>query len=99
MKLEELKKDEFFKIGSELESRNRTLEKLIWMGYSNILNLLEISRELIKEHEAEVAARVIFRKQSIRKYIIDFREYLENKGLAPLSIEHRMTAVKSFYKS
>lgn len=39
------------------------------------------------------------RKQSIRKYIIDFREYLENKGLAPLSIEHRMTAVKSFYKS
>lgn len=55
--------------------------------------------ELIEEAEAEYDARVKPRKQKIKGYIIVFREYLENKQLAPLTVENRITGVRSFYKA
>jgi integrase len=60
--------------------------------------------ELLEEAEAEIEARILPRKQKIKQYIIGFREYLENKkigdrNLAPMSVENRITGIRSFYKS
>ncbi|MHB8102220.1 MAG: tyrosine-type recombinase/integrase [Methanosarcina sp.] len=55
--------------------------------------------ELIEEAEEETDARVKPRKQKIKVHITGFREYLENKGIAPLSVENRITGVRSFYKA
>jgi integrase len=55
--------------------------------------------ELVEEAEAEAEAKVKPRKQKIRGYITEFRGYLINKGVAPLTVENRITGVRSFYKS
>lgn len=55
--------------------------------------------ELIEEAEVEVDARTKPRKQKIRGYIISFREHLIGKGNAPLTVEQRVTGVRSFYKA
>ena len=39
------------------------------------------------------------RERTIRSYFTEFREYLEKKELAPLTVKSRMTSVSSFYKS
>ncbi len=39
------------------------------------------------------------RKRAIKSRLMDFRGYLEARGLAPLSVKSRMSAIQSFYKS
>lgn len=55
--------------------------------------------ELIDEAELEADNRVKMRNCKIWQYLIGFRIYLQNKGLAPITVRNYMTAVKSFYKS
>jgi integrase len=54
--------------------------------------------QLILEAEAEVRAGKLMRERMIFTYLPEFRELLESKELAPLTIKNRMTGVCSFYK-
>jgi site-specific recombinase XerD len=54
--------------------------------------------ELLTEAEAEIRAGLLMRERNIMSYLIDFREYLEESGAAPMSIKGRLTGVRSFYK-
>ncbi|HWR25188.1 MAG TPA: tyrosine-type recombinase/integrase [Methanosarcina sp.] len=54
---------------------------------------------MIEEAEAEIKAGKLMREQKIDSYLPEFREMLENKKLAPLTVRGRMTGVSSFYKS
>lgn len=42
---------------------------------------------------------VRLRERTIKRYLIDFRKYLENKNLAPLTIRSHIAAIKSFYNN
>lgn len=55
--------------------------------------------ELVAEAEEEIERQVKPRKQKLKGHIAGFREYLENKGLAPLTVEGRITGIRSFYKA
>jgi integrase len=55
--------------------------------------------QLILEAEAEVRAGELMREWAILTNLTTFREYLENKELATLTIKNRMTGICSFYKS
>jgi integrase len=65
--------------------------------YTDYVNMTP--EELIEEAEEEYDARIKPRKMKLKVYITGFREHLEKKGLAPLSIENRITGVRSFYKA
>ena len=54
--------------------------------------------QLILEAEAEVRAGRLMRERTIFTYLPEFRELLEKKELAPLTIKNRMTGICSFYK-
>jgi integrase len=55
--------------------------------------------QLIEEAEAEIRAGLLMREREITSYLRDFRESLEKKEFAPLTIKSRMTSICSFYKS
>jgi hypothetical protein len=38
------------------------------------------------------------RHRKIKAYLIGFRKYLQDKGLAELTVKLRLSGVKSFYK-
>lgn len=54
--------------------------------------------ELIEEAEAEVENGVLMRKRKIVKYLTDYRKFLEERKLAPLTIKGRVNGVCAFYK-
>jgi len=54
--------------------------------------------QLILEAEAEVREGKLMRERMIFTYLPEFRELLEKKELAPLTIKNRMTGICSFYK-
>ena len=55
--------------------------------------------ELVTEAEEESKASLKKRLRSIRKYFIGFRKYLQDKGLAPLTVKTYISGVKSFYRT
>jgi integrase len=56
--------------------------------------------ELIEEAEAEESNPGLKKRlRSIKRYLVDFRKDLQDKGLAPFSIKAHMTGVRSFYKT
>ncbi len=54
---------------------------------------------LILEAEADIKAGKLMRERIMTLLITEFREFLEQKGLAPMTIKGKMTAVCSFYKT
>jgi integrase len=46
-----------------------------------------------------VRAGKLMRERNIKAYFSDYREELEKKGIAPLTVKGRMTVISSFYKS
>lgn len=100
MKVAELREDpliiEWFK---HIRAKTHTQESYLhcMQEYTNFTAMSP--EELIDEAEEEIEARIKPRKQKIKGHIIGFREHLENKELAPLSVENRITGVRSFYKS
>lgn len=58
----------------------------------------KIPAALIQEAKADIKAGKLMDERSIIDDIAGYRNYLQGKKLAPLSIMHFMAAVKSFYK-
>lgn len=55
--------------------------------------------ELIKEAEDEEENRIRMKKRRIRKYFIDYSEYLRNSGLSQYTIHNHFSSIKSFYRN
>ncbi len=54
---------------------------------------------LIEEAEQEVTAGLLTRQRKLKGYLIGFRKFLQDKGLADMTVQGRLAAVKSFYES
>ncbi|RXA21709.1 hypothetical protein EQO05_00165 [Methanosarcina sp. MSH10X1] len=52
---------------------------------------------LLLEAEQETKDGLLMRHRSIKKYLIGFRKYLQDKGNAPQTIKGYITGVRSFY--
>ncbi len=55
--------------------------------------------ELIEEAEEEIKSGCLMRKRKIRGFLLGFREWLKEQGVAPKTVSIRIVAVKSFYSS
>ncbi|MGB3907467.1 MAG: tyrosine-type recombinase/integrase [Methanomethylovorans sp.] len=55
--------------------------------------------ELIDAAELEIKSGKLMREREILFNLVGFRDSLQKKNLAPLSIKHYMAAVRSFYKA
>jgi len=55
--------------------------------------------ELLLEAEADIRAGKLMRERNMTLLITEYREFLEKKGIAPMTIKGKMTAVCSFYKT
>lgn len=55
--------------------------------------------ELLDEAEEDEDSISRIRKRNINKHILGYKAYLEKKGLAPGTINNKMAAIISFYKS
>lgn len=54
--------------------------------------------ELLTEAEAEIRKGLLLRERSIKRYLIGFRKYLQEQGLAPMSVKAHVLRMQSFYK-
>lgn len=57
----------------------------------------KVPEALLLEAEQEIKDGLLMRQRSIKKYLIGFRKYLQDKGNAPQTIKGYITGVKSFY--
>jgi len=55
--------------------------------------------QLIEEAEKDEESQSRIRKREINKHIFGYKNYLEKKGYAPGTINNKMAAIISFYKS
>jgi integrase len=55
--------------------------------------------ELLEEAESEVRAGMLMRERNIKAYLIDYKNTLQGKGLAPITVKNYMAGVISFYKN
>lgn len=100
MKVKELKNDKIIKdwlsgIKAADETRKGYLQAMQY--FTEFTNKTPL--QLIEEAEVEIRAGLLMRERNITCYLREFREQLEKKNLAPLTIKGRMTGVCSFYRS
>ena len=55
--------------------------------------------DLITEAEQEIQNGLLTRQRKLKGYMISFRKSLQDKGLADMTVQGRIAAVKSFYES
>jgi integrase len=55
--------------------------------------------ELITEAEKEIKAGLLPRERTVKRNLIGFRKYLQDKKLSPLSVKSYMTRITNFYKA
>ena len=53
--------------------------------------------ELIEEAEKDEIDRIRMKDRKIKKYLLEYSEYLENKGKAPSYIDRIISTVRTFY--
>ncbi|WP_292390448.1 tyrosine-type recombinase/integrase [Methanosarcina sp. UBA5] len=100
MKVSDLKKDELITdwLKSRRAAHNTQRGYLMSMQfYTDFTGMTPT--ELLEEAEAEAEACVLVRKRKIKSRLINFREFLEAREVAPMTVKSRMNAVRSFYKS
>jgi len=100
MKVNELKNDKIIKdwlsgIKAADETRKGYLQAMQYFTEFTDKTPLQ----LIEEAEAEIRGGLLMCERNITSYLREFREQLEEKSLAPLTIKGRMTGVCSFYRS
>lgn len=99
-KLDELREDSLLSEWLDNLNAATNTEEAYLQGVQAYLNFTGMTPEqLITEAEDEITDGVLMRRRKIKKYLIDFRKHLQDKGLADFSIRSRMTGVRSFYNS
>lgn len=100
MKVKELKDDKITKDWlSAIKASENTKDTYLEGMQAFTEWVKKTPEQLLLEAEAEVRAGKLMRERTIRSYFTEFRECLEKKELAPLTVKSRMTSVSSFYKS
>lgn len=98
MRIEQLKEDTIVNnwlSGSKQSTRKTYL--LSMKGFTEWVG--KTPKELLEEAEADIRSGKLMRERSVKQYLIGFREYLESKNLAPLTVKGRMVGVSSFFTS
>lgn len=100
MKLTELRENSSISEWLDNLNASANTEEAYLQGMLSYLNFTGLTpEELIKEAEDEIIKGVLPRHRLIKKHLIGFRKYLQNKGMADFSVRSRMTGVRSFYIS
>lgn len=100
MKIDDLKTDATINQWLDIVNIRDTTRKSYLLGMQTFTEYTNKDPEtLLNEADKEQDANVKARNRAVNKYMYGFRNYLQNKGLAPLSIKNYMTGVKSFYRS
>ena len=100
MRFAKLKEDGIIKSWlAGIGAKPRTVKSYVlrMQEYTEFLN--KEPEELLLEAETDVRAGKLMRERKIVSHLIDYRQFLEKKTLAPMTIKGKMTAVYSFYKS
>ena len=101
VELEDLREDELIKEWlSGIEAAPSTRRNFIqsMKFYTNFAG--KTPEQLIEEAEEEVKSGILMRKRKIKRYLLEFREYLKKeRKVAPKTLHNHMVAVKSFYRS
>lgn len=100
MKILELKRD--FTINQWLEIVNIREEtrKSYLLGMQTFTEFTNKTPEqLLNEADKEQDENIKVRNRAVNKHLYGFRNYLQEKGLAPLSVKAYINGVKSFYKA
>jgi site-specific recombinase XerD len=100
MKYDKLKKDTKIKLWlSRIGAKPNTVKSYI-LGMQEYTEFTKMTPYgLILKAEADIKAGKLMRERIMTLLITEYREFLEQKGLAPMTIKGKMTAVCSFYKT
>lgn len=99
MKYNELKDDQTIKdwlssINAKPTTRNGYIDSM--RAYTEFLG--KTPEQLIEESEEDITSGKLMRKRRIYYELARFREYLQNSGLAPMSVKAKVNSVRSFYR-
>ena len=100
MKYDKLKQDTKIRLWlSRIGAKSNTVKSYI-LGMQEYTEYTKMTLdELILEAEADIRAGKLMRERNVTLLITEYREFLETKGIAPMTIKGKMTAVCSFYKT
>ena len=102
MKIDDLKKDDFIIEWIDALEANDASDNTIRNYLFGMQFYTECTQktptELILETEAEIKAGLLGRERSLKKNLIKFLRYLQERELAAMTVRSHMSGVKSFYK-
>ena len=99
MKFSELKGDTYIKnwlSGIRAKPNTREIYTDSMRAYTEFIG--RTPEELITQAEEEILSGTLMRKRKIVSDLRDFTEFLDESGIAPMSVKGRLTGVRSFYK-
>jgi hypothetical protein len=103
MKVDDLKKDDFIIEWLDVLGANEASDKtkrnylLGMQAYTDYVQ--KTPSELILEVEAEIRVGLLGRERSLKRNLIKFLKYLQEKKLAPMTVRTHMAGIKSFGSS
>lgn len=86
-------KDWLSGIGAKSKTKSTYIDCI--RSYTEFLR--KAPEQIILESEADIKSGKLMRERVIFDDLRDYREYLENQDLAPLTIKQRLTGVRSFF--
>lgn len=98
MKFKDLKQDKYIKdwlsgVKAKPTTRKGYIDSM--RAYTEFLQ--KTPEQLIEESEEDIESGRLMRKRKIFNELREFREHLENSGLAPMSIKAKINGVRSFF--
>ena len=100
LEMDEIRKDEeiidFFRAKNRRESTEMAHLKRL-RAFCNFIDKKPV--ELIHEADDEEENKIRMKKRHIRKYFIDYSEYLRNRGLSQYTISNHFSSIKTFYRN
>jgi integrase len=100
MNVHQLEKDKLVKDWLRAKTKSTNTKKSYLTGLQIYTDFTKMSPgDLIDEAETEQIGEqsVVMRKRKINDHILDFKDYLESLDIAPLTVDNRLKAVRSFY--
>src|SRR5665647_1866741 len=100
MKYDKLKQDAKIKLWLSRIGAKPNTKKSYTLGMQEYTEFTKMAPDdLILNAEADIRAGKLMRERNITLQLTEYREFLEEKGIAPMTIKGKMTAVCSFYKT
>ena len=98
--MDDIKNDEEIKDFLRAKNRRESTEIEHLKRLKKYCNFLGKSpSELINEAEDDEENRIRMKKRHIRKYFLEYSEYLRNKGRSQYTISNHFSSIKAFYRN